>query len=362
MIYVIGIFISIFLSLLLFTRKGKTNADRILGTWMLCIGFHLFAWYSYLAKIPNYMALVGLNIPLPFLHGPFLYLYTIALCKPARLRTSTFIYHFLLPVAILISVLPFTFTPAAEKLAIIEANSGEYRLFSMVLFLLMGASAVFYILLTNRLLVEHRKRLMRQFSNREKINLNWLRVLFYGMAIMWVLILFVGDDRWIFSAAAVFVIYMGYFGIKQVGIFTNSAESPTEDPVSEKKKYAKSGLDPEASRNLHRNLQQLMETEKPYIQPELTLAEIAAKLQAHPNHVSQVINEMEGKNFYDYINTLRLEAFQRAALLPENQRFTLFSLALDCGFNSKSAFNRFFKKAVGMSPSDYTKGLKAGNK
>jgi AraC-like DNA-binding protein len=379
MLYIIGIFVSVFLALILFTKKGTSGADLILGIWMLFIGFHLFAWYSYIFRIPYYMTLVGLNIPLPFLHGPFLYIYTRALCQPSRLRKSDWIPHFLLPALILVPVLPFTFSSGSEKLAIIEANSKGYRLFSGVLFLVMGLSAVFYVYLTNRLLSAHRKRILQQFSNRQKVNLNWLQMLFYGMAVMWILILFVRDDRWIFSAAAVFVIYMGYFGIKQVGIFTNTADALretnesivlpndlqtglTEGTGPEKKKYAKSGLDPEASLNLHRKLQLLMENEKPYIQPELTLAEIAAKLQAHPNHVSQVINEMEGKNFYDYINTLRVEAFQRAVLLPENQRFTLFSLALECGFNSKSAFNRFFKKTMGMSPSDYLKGIKVVNK
>ena len=79
----------------------------------------------------------------------------------------------------------------------------------------------------------------------------------------------------------------------------------------------------------------------------------------HPNYLSQVINEVEGINFYDYVNRLRVEEFKRLLSLPENQRFTLLALAYDCGFNSKSAFNRCFKKTTGLSPSEYAKQLKA---
>jgi AraC-like DNA-binding protein len=62
---------------------------------------------------------------------------------------------------------------------------------------------------------------------------------------------------------------------------------------------------------------------------------------------------MEGVNFYDYINTLRIEEFKRLISIPDNQKFTFMALAYDCGFNSKSAFNRFFKKSTGLSPSAY---------
>jgi len=181
---------------------------------------------------------------------------------------------------------------------------------------------------------------------------------------MWIFIIFVGYDPLIFSAASIFIIFIGYYGIKQVGIFTNQ-NLEVEEPVfeivneenTEKKKYAKSGLSEDVAKDLHLKLRSLMATEKLFTEPELTLSDLANRLEIHPNYLSQVINEMEGMNFYDYINGLRIEEFKRLVTIPENQRFTLLALAYECGFNSKSAFNRFFKKATDLSPSEYVKNL-----
>jgi AraC-like DNA-binding protein len=80
---------------------------------------------------------------------------------------------------------------------------------------------------------------------------------------------------------------------------------------------------------------------------------LAKKIKIHPNYLSQVINEKQGKTFFEYINTLRVEEFKRLVALPESKQFTIMSLAYDCGFNSKSSFNKNFKKVTGQSPSEY---------
>ena len=215
------------------------------------------------------------------------------------------------------------------------------------------------------MLQTHKQRISDQFSNQEKIDLNWLQCLFYGMALIWILIIFYGEDRFIFAAAALFVMFIGYFGIRQVGIFTNPKIIEIYSEIDqqeidaelniEKKKYAKSGLKEESALQLHTKLTSLMETEMLFLELELTLVDLAERLDVHPNYLSQVINEKENVNFYDYINRLRIEEFKQKIVMPENQKFTFIALAHDCGFNSKSAFNRFFKKIEGISPSEYLK-------
>ena len=91
---------------------------------------------------------------------------------------------------------------------------------------------------------------------------------------------------------------------------------------------------------------------KPYLNPELTLQDLAEYLDVHPNVLSYVINTTFQKNFYDLINEYRIEEFINL-YQNSNDRYTILSLALDSGFNSKSAFNRNFKKIKGITPSEF---------
>lgn len=97
----------------------------------------------------------------------------------------------------------------------------------------------------------------------------------------------------------------------------------------------------------------MMQEQQLFKNSELPLTGLAERLGTHPNYLSQFINEKEGKNFYDYVNLMRVNAFLKMAIISENQRFTILSLAFECGFNSKSAFNRYFKKTTGQLPSEY---------
>lgn len=92
------------------------------------------------------------------------------------------------------------------------------------------------------------------------------------------------------------------------------------------------------------------ETEKAYLNPELTLSELAAKLNTNTSVLSAVINSGFGKNFNDFVNQYRVEAFKRKAAAPDSKHLTLLAIAFDCGFNSKATFNRAFKKVTDVSP------------
>lgn len=368
--YIIGIFIAFFLAVLVLTKKGSNRADVFLGVWLIVIGIHIFGYYSFVSGIIYTIpGLMWLNLPYAFVHGPMLYLYTEALTNPERFKSKKWLLHFALPILISFSALPVMFLPENVRIMIYKNNGRGYENYMLDWTLLLGISGVIYVISTYILLFKHKKRILTQFSNQEKINLNWLRFLLYGMGITWAILILGGNDKWIFSTSTVLLIFIGFFGIKQVGIFTDqnveiaSIDEPIiEEPIAiethiEKKKYAKSSLSEKTAKEIHRKLQHLMTTERLFTEPELTLTDLATKLGIHPNYLSQVINDLEGVNFYDYINTLRIQEFKILVSLPENQKYTFLSLAYECGFNSKSAFNRFFKKATNLSPSEYLKSI-----
>ncbi len=382
MFYVVGIAVTLFLATILISKRGKTEADKILALWLVVIGLHLTSFYLFITgKNLTFPYLLGLELPFPLLHGPFLYLYTASVTNQRRawnLRMLHFVPFFLS----YILFMPFILSPAEEKVFVYQNEGRGYESTTTVSFIFIIISGIVYVTLSLWLLAKHKRKIRDQFSFAERINLAWLRYLIYGIGVIWVVVIF-SDDRAIYSTVVVFVILLGYFGIKQVGIFTQKLPGPSqiekakdiENPLptsktppdslinveattggeSQKSKYLKSSLNATSAENIHQVLTELMREKKPYTNPELTLAELAEALNVNRNNLSQVINTYEQKNFYDYINQKRVEEFKRVASLPENQKYTLLGLANDCGFNSKTSFNRNFKNATGLSPTEYLK-------
>ncbi|MBC8767312.1 helix-turn-helix domain-containing protein [Arenibacter sp. BSSL-BM3] len=102
-----------------------------------------------------------------------------------------------------------------------------------------------------------------------------------------------------------------------------------------------------------KELNLLMETDKIYLDSELGLSQLAEKIEVSTNHLSMLLNDYIGKNFYDYINHYRVEEVKKRLKDPYYQKQTISSIGGDCGFNSKSAFNRIFKNLTGKTPSAY---------
>jgi AraC-like DNA-binding protein len=109
---------------------------------------------------------------------------------------------------------------------------------------------------------------------------------------------------------------------------------------------------------LKHQVEAYMEQHKPYVNPKLTLNELASMLKMPPYLLSKVINEGYDINFFDFINTYRIEEFKRRMEDPHFQHYTLLSIAFEVGFNSKTAFNRSFKKITNQSPSEFFQSVK----
>lgn len=101
-----------------------------------------------------------------------------------------------------------------------------------------------------------------------------------------------------------------------------------------------------------------LKTEKPYLRSRLSIQDLAQGLEMPAHVLSQVINEHLNGSFYDLINRHRVDEFKKRLADPQYQQFTLIAIALDCGFNSKSSFNRIFKKYEQRTPTEYMKAVR----
>lgn len=153
------------------------------------------------------------------------------------------------------------------------------------------------------------------------------------------------------------IFLIGYFGIRQGTIFSNTVEKEIPSKTKAKEKYQKSPLGRDQSQLLLDRLLVFMEKEKTYPESKITLPQLVNRFETKPNYLSQVINEKLNQNLYDFINAYRMEEFKKRLVNKDKQYYTLFGHAQNCGFGSKSSFHEVFKKQTGQTPSQYQSDL-----
>lgn len=125
------------------------------------------------------------------------------------------------------------------------------------------------------------------------------------------------------------------------------------EPDADADRYANSSLDPEEAQALSARFLRVITDERRYLDRTLRLPGLADELGVRPHHLSQAINQVLGRSFLDVVNEYRVEEAKRLLTSEETRTFTILAVAMDAGFNSKSAFNLVFKSRTGMTPSEY---------
>jgi AraC-like DNA-binding protein len=121
------------------------------------------------------------------------------------------------------------------------------------------------------------------------------------------------------------------------------------------KKYRKSNLNEDEIVRIIDSLTKLMDEQKPYLDPSVNIDGLATMISSNRHHLSQVLNERLKKSFYDYVNYFRVEEAKLTLSDPAKMHYKIASIAYDAGFNSLSTFNEVFRKATGLTPSQYRK-------
>ena len=125
-----------------------------------------------------------------------------------------------------------------------------------------------------------------------------------------------------------------------------------------KNKYQSSSLKGPDGAGLYKRLEALMEVERLYLDPRISLKELSDRLKTNTKYLSQVVNLHFGDNLQVFINHYRIEEARRKLLEEEFSNLTLFGIALQCGFKNKSTFYKVFKQATGKTPMEFVRNQK----
>ena len=314
--------------------------------------------------------LIRIGDPLILAIPPLIYLFTKALLHH-RYSRADFI-HFV-PFLVYVAMLtPFYISSGQEKIRMVEAifhsekASPQLVVVTVLRLIISGTYLVLSILMIP---------VKGETSSQQAIQQRWWRqVLFLcvgltGLSLLLFLLFymhlisFLEMNVWsgLVSSVMLYVITARKLSCRQISeqpstgaalhIDTEIAEASTRHNTSEK--YRSSALSAEETAQYGLAIQTLLEEKKPWLEPELTLNQLASALQIPDYILSQVINRHFGQSFYDLVNRYRVQEMIRLMNHPDKQSYTLLALAYEAGFNSKSTFNQVFKKFTGKTPSAF---------
>ena len=149
---------------------------------------------------------------------------------------------------------------------------------------------------------------------------------------------------------------MSFFDKNPILLFDSHNENESETVIDIEHEIFQESNSPEISL-WKSKIETLIQEEKLYQNPELTLNDLAKKLETNASVISKTINQGFRMNFNDCINTYRIEAIKDSFANGEHKKSTLLGIAYDCGFNSKATFNRAFKKNTGKTPKEFVAAL-----
>ncbi len=370
-----GYFFSLLLWILFLVRgyQEQRLSDKLLGWIMFILAMELQDYTFGFAGINIlWNELNGFPRGVSLLFGPLIYFYFRSQVNRSFSFRSKDLWH-LTPYMIYFLYQMFFFLQGSEAVQKQQASTSDLVL-NYISVIVLWVSYIFYFKKCLYLYREYRKWSIHQFSNAVLIDFKWFRNFLYAM--MWWLVckefvkildalvdLNFYQDWWWNLPLVVVSIYIGLAGFTQKQpakiAFTTMPErnmlslverAEILDEKQESIEAASSGISKAMITN---QLTELMRKDKLYLQPDLNLYELALHLQVNTSQLSSTINQELGQNFNDYINTLRIEEFIRLFQDKKNQHFTMLSLALDSGFNSKATFNRAFKKLKKKSPKEY---------
>jgi AraC-like DNA-binding protein len=371
-LFILIIFQLFFLSLFLLTqKKGKRISNILLGSFFLSICINLLDFFLLQEGFyVSILRLAGLGSCLPLLFGPLIYFYTKSVIYKNFFFRLKNILHFL-PFLVLCACTEYYYlgqSRSSQENILSGFRSHHFPILISVVSTLIFIQFLIYVLASLNLVSGYKKASSQYFSDSKNIDVSWLYttlIFFIAIIIISALNGMIVQTHWskyfltVFNCIIFFmllyVIRVMLKALRRPDFFSISGEEEFHDqyPDSHLKNYPKQE-NIEAAR-IAQIVLKYVKNNKPYLNPELTLDQLASQLSLRSRLLSQVINVELGQNFYDFINRNRIEEASRLLTNPKDRKITVLEVLYEVGFNSKSSFNTLFKKYTGLTPSEYKK-------
>ncbi|MEH6305970.1 AraC family transcriptional regulator [Olivibacter sp. CPCC 100613] len=206
----------------------------------------------------------------------------------------------------------------------------------------------------------HARNIRMISSSIEKIDLTWIKYVLFIVLFLQVIHLASGFEMFSTFFPVIYfvsVVFLSYFSLKQAVIYPVLPAQLPELEIVLGKKATYERLTPEQVDTLKTDVIRYIKTEKPYLEPGLTLPLLSEKIGISAHELSYVLNNGLSKNFYQFINEMRVEEVKHLLASGQAKHLDMFGVAAHAGFNSKTTFNTTFKKVTGQTPTEFVKSL-----
>jgi AraC-like DNA-binding protein len=350
----------LFVGIFLIThKKGSRRNNILLGTIFILIAWNMvdltlrmngvvFKW-EFLQLIDDTFFL---------LYGPIFYIYVQGVIFRDFKLSGRNLLHLVPYVLVTITLLSLrNLMPDTSEEIIRNELPWQFYLISAFMY----THFFVYLGLAGRSIRKYRIIIKNKYSQIDQINLNWLSFTLktFGLITFISLIhnfIALTENRYVFMATLVLLlIFIFYFvnrvilkALRQPEIFAGISQNETA-------KYLGSNLTPSQIEEYRKQLLSLLHTEKPYLNPQVSIGDLSEMLSVSIRHLSQVINQSFDRSFFDFINSYRIQEVQQILKESRDDKITVLEVMFQAGFNSKSSFNTAFKKETGQTPTEFRK-------
>ena len=377
-LFVIGSFQGLLMAALLVMGSQVTNASRILGLWCLFLSLSFLGYFIFMdGEVNIFSCLIGWSMFLPASYGAFLYLYCrhAIIERPLQLKD---LWHFSPLLICYLLNYEILFASPEDKLNMFLTHPPEPITLVISEFILF-LQAFIYIGFSAVLIRKYQIKARKTLSNFNPDIFQWLWKLLILDAVIWSLkgaSSIVGFNFTLSTMGDILIIVLIYsiamaqwrnprlFKIDQIEDKPNpklnnqdNTVETDEIPTSPSTAKSDGALDESTRNSLLSLVRQKMQDSSLFMDNQLTLARLAEAVGVSTHHLSEVLNQQDGKNFYRFVNEYRVNFV--CTRLKEDPSIKILELALLSGFSSKSTFNAVFKQLTDQTPTQFRDGLKS---
>ncbi|WP_347331670.1 helix-turn-helix domain-containing protein [Marinimicrobium locisalis] len=350
--------------LLILAKQSASRSNQLLGAFLVVKAIQsldmLVIWSEHLRTLvlQTHPDLLFTGTILSLLQGPLLYWYVASvLYRSFRFRWLDLLHLIPVLVAGIVITWNYYWLPETEQVRAMTHLEFMWSAVMRDLTTLWHFSVISYGIWSLVAITRYRELLKQRYANVEVRKKSWLKGIVIAMITIaaWRLGVHLLGESIGFARAdmlgvvgnyieLIFVNVLVFTSIRYVHLF-DRVDEPAQEPA-----LARGYKDEQVSR-----VSRLMREQKPYLQQDITIETLSRKASIPERTLSRILNQHFEKNFFEFVNSYRIEEAKQLLSDPQQSGKTILELMNDAGFTSKSTFNTLFKKHVGQTPSQFRK-------